>query len=96
MSEIDENARRDAFLRQYVGFCASCLFGAIANWSVSIALIKYLGVPTLLAAFIGIVAGTVFNFVLCRYFVFRFAPSAGRDEAAATLRQTRQPGDGFP
>lgn len=58
---------------QYAGFCCSCLLGAVVNWSASLvlagSLIGVSGGP-LLAAIAGVVAGTAFNYVLCRQFVF--------------------------
>ena len=59
---------------QYVGFCAGCSLGAVLNWSTSVSLISYAAFfakHPLLAALVGIGVGMVFNFVLCRFAVFR-------------------------
>lgn len=65
---------------QYVAFCCGCLLGAIVNWASSLFLAEtFAGLPgsSLLAATCGVVAGTAFNFVLCRRFVF-CAPGASQ------------------
>lgn len=69
-------ARRRAVLPQYVMFCLSCGFGAVVNWTTSIALSGLLtafGNRPLLAAVVGIVAGSLCNFILCNTAVFRRA-----------------------
>lgn len=66
-------ARRRAVLPQYVMFCLSCGFGAVVNWTTSIALSNLLtmfGGRPLLAAVVGIIAGSLFNFILCNTAVF--------------------------
>jgi dolichol-phosphate mannosyltransferase len=71
-------ASRDSLLIQYAGFCGSCLVGAVVNWSTSVALLgaaPFFMTHKLAAAVLGIIAGTTFNFVLCRYLVFRTEPS---------------------
>jgi len=81
-------ARHRAVLRQYVSFCGSCLLGAVVNWSVSVGLCasaQYFATRQLGAALLGVLAGTAFNYLLCRYFVFR----GGR---AAWLRSPGEPG----
>jgi dolichol-phosphate mannosyltransferase len=67
-------SRRDSLVVQYLGFCGSCLVGAVVNWSTSVALvgaITFFMTHKLVAAVLGIIAGTAFNFILCRYLVFR-------------------------
>ena len=59
--------------RQYVLFCAACAAGALLNWSVSLSLIEL--VPTftarpLPAAALGVLAGFLSNFCLCRRLAF--------------------------
>ncbi|MCI0681478.1 MAG: glycosyltransferase family 2 protein [Gemmataceae bacterium] len=66
-------ARRRAVLPQYAMFCLSCGLGAAVNWSVSLALSSLLtvfGGRPLLAAVVGIIAGSLFNFILCNTAVF--------------------------
>lgn len=66
-------ARREPFLRQYVMFCASCMVGAAVNWSVSVGLAAfspYFERWAVFAAFLGVVAGTGFNYLLSSRVVF--------------------------
>lgn len=66
-------ARNESALRQYLGFCASCLLGATVNWSTSMALLAYypfFAENSIAAAVVGVAAGTIFNYVLCRDVVF--------------------------
>ncbi len=67
-------ARKQALLPQYAGFCLSCGLGALVNWGVSVGLpemIDYLKEHLLIAAILGIIAGSFFNFLLCHFAVFR-------------------------
>jgi dolichol-phosphate mannosyltransferase len=60
-------ARSSSVLRQYVLFCLSCLVGAAVNWSLTMALcflVPFFDKHEAVAAFLGIVAGTAFNYVL--------------------------------
>jgi dolichol-phosphate mannosyltransferase len=85
-------ASKDALLRRYLSFCASCSVGATINWCVSIWLTSALPAATgnkLLAASAGIIAGTAFNFVLCRYVVFQAKrPSPDSTEPAASAAES--------
>jgi dolichol-phosphate mannosyltransferase len=68
------NARARPILRQYVLFCLSCALGAVVSWSVFAGLHSgpaFFGEHPVLAAFVGIVAGTVLNFVTSKYVAFR-------------------------
>ncbi len=67
-------ARRDSVGKQYVLFCLACLFGACVNWGVSVglsSLVPFFQEWKLLAALLGVVAGTGFNFLLSHRLVFR-------------------------
>jgi dolichol-phosphate mannosyltransferase len=67
------HARREPVPRQYILFCLSCLLGALVNWSVSIGLcasVPFFDRWKLLAAGLGVVAGTVFNYLLSSRVVF--------------------------
>ncbi len=67
-------SRRDSAGRQYVFFCLACLFGAVVNWAVSVGLtnlVPFFQEWKLLAALLGVIAGTAFNFVLSHRLVFR-------------------------
>ena len=82
-------ARRGSLLRQYLGFCGSCLVGAVANWSTSVtlcALNSFFLKNKILAAIAGVAAGMIFNFLLCRLVVFRDSrprSPAGESQAPA-------------
>ena len=68
------DARRHHWLRQYVGYCASCLLGAMVNWWTSLSvgeLHPLLSEHPLVAAMLGVIAGMVFNFAFCLLIVFR-------------------------
>jgi dolichol-phosphate mannosyltransferase len=80
-------ARRQSALRQYLLFCLSCLFGALLNWTASLALLEGFDVfrrsPSLAAA-CGIVLAAVFNYFLCWIVAF------GREQQLAD-RESGQP-----
>jgi len=68
------NARERPILHQYVLFCMSCALGAVVSWSVFAGLHATVGFfveQPMLAAFIGIVAGTLSNFLLSKYVAFK-------------------------
>jgi len=72
-------ARHAPILKQYLSYCGSCLTGAFFNWLSTETLCRsfvFFNQRTLLAAFIGILTGMVFNFILCRYLVFSKQQSA--------------------
>lgn len=75
-------AKDNSILYQYLTYMGSCLTGACFNWITTEVLcrnIEFFDQRTLLAAFIGILVGMVFNFTLCRFFVF--AKQDNEDEA---------------
>ena len=81
-------ARKAPAMRQWILFCLSCSLGAIVNWSVSIGLYsitEFFGQHVLFAAVIGIAAGTITNFCLCRYVVFRKPHAIGPEAGARTI-----------
>lgn len=66
-------ARDQPALPQYVLYCLSCLTGAAVNWSTFVALtytVDHFARWPLLAAVCGVLAGTVFNYVLSARVVF--------------------------
>lgn len=69
----EQGAESRPMWQQYVLFCLSCLAGGLVNLSASMGLVQTgwpiisLPVP---AAACGVVAGTAFNFLLCRVVVF--------------------------
>jgi dolichol-phosphate mannosyltransferase len=73
--------RRDGgILTQYARFAASCSLGALMSWSVNMLLAKdvaWFGRHLLIAAFMGVLVGTVSNFLFSHLWVFRRARNAG-------------------
>jgi len=64
-------------LPQFVLFCLACSLGAFVNWSIFVTLHAPEGLladAPLLAAFVGILGGTICNFLMSKYVAFR--PSA--------------------
>jgi len=65
-------ARDASMLSQFIGFCVASSVGAVLNFTAALAVLR--GVPMLspqVAALVGIAAGTGFNFIANRYFVFK-------------------------
>ena len=63
--------------KQYLRFVASCGIGMMISWSISVVLSENVDMfngKILLAAIIGIFAGTLTNFTLSRYWVFKRLP----------------------
>jgi dolichol-phosphate mannosyltransferase len=59
--------------KQYVLWLVSCGLGAAASWSVAVSLTlftKFFAAHVFLAAILGIVVGSLLNFILARYWVF--------------------------
>jgi dolichol-phosphate mannosyltransferase len=73
-------ARGGAILQQYLLFVAACSVGAVVNWSTSLGLRHvspfFIDHP-LIAAALGIIAGTMWNYLLSNYIVFRRIRRAG-------------------
>jgi dolichol-phosphate mannosyltransferase len=63
-------ARGQSIVRQFFGFVAACSVGAIVNYFTTIELWEVLRYNQL-AAFVGVLAGTSFNFVASRFVIFR-------------------------
>ena len=66
--------REQSILGQYLRFVASCAFGGFVNWSVNFLLVRYaswFAGHLLIAAFIGILVGTIINFLLSHHWVFK-------------------------
>src|SRR5262249_42519566 len=58
---------------QYVLFCLSCLMGALVNWSIFTTLHATFTVfadRLLMAALLGVLAGTMLNYLLSKYVAF--------------------------
>ena len=71
--------QRDPMLAQYARFAAACGLGAAMNWGVAVGLVRsielFFAYP-LAAAFVGILAGTISNFLICSRWVFRMHPGS--------------------
>jgi dolichol-phosphate mannosyltransferase len=68
--------QRNSIGKQYVLFCLSCLMGAVLNWSISVGLcaaFDFFAQWKILAAIVGVLAGTAFNYLLSSRVVFRRA-----------------------
>lgn len=63
-------ARREPIVRQFAGFISTSAFGAIVNYLVTMWLWDSFPYKQVAAA-IGVISGTAFNFVGSRYLVFR-------------------------
>jgi dolichol-phosphate mannosyltransferase len=66
-------SQNDAIVAQYLKFICSCGIGMVISWSTAVFLsekVSMFSTHVLLAAFIGIVAGTLTNFWLSRLWVF--------------------------
>jgi dolichol-phosphate mannosyltransferase len=63
-------ARHQSIVGQFFGFIAACSVGAVVNYVTTIELWKLLQFKQL-AAVLGVIAGTFFNFVASRFVIFR-------------------------
>jgi dolichol-phosphate mannosyltransferase len=64
------DAREQSMWRQLVAFISACSIGAVVNYWVTIGTNQYTPLPQI-AALLGVIAGTGFNFLASRYWVFR-------------------------
>lgn len=89
--------RHQRGLKQYGLFCASCLGGAVVSWGTSVGLSHqsvFFGGHLLLAAVLGVVAGTGLNYLFSRHVTFRLNPAktgnataCGRTNAGITRKR---------
>jgi len=63
-------ARDRSIVNQFLGFVAACSVGAVVNYFTTIEVWEVLRYKQL-AAFVGVLAGTLFNFVAKRFVIFR-------------------------
>jgi dolichol-phosphate mannosyltransferase len=63
-------ARDGSIVRQFIGFVSACSLGAVVNYFVTMYAMDTLGQPQL-AATVGVIAATGFNFMASRLVVFR-------------------------
>jgi len=67
-------------IEQYLLWLASCGLGAVASWSVAVSLsllTRFFAAHVFLAAILGIVVGSLINFILARYLVFASSGKTG-------------------
>ena len=75
-----DGPREHGLLGRYFRFVAACLGGAAVNWTVSILAYgssAWMAEHYLVAAFLGVVAGTAVNFLGAKYFAFRQDSESG-------------------
>jgi dolichol-phosphate mannosyltransferase len=63
-------ARTQSALQQFLGFVSACSAGAVVNYIATMGVAPFVSVPQI-AATLGVIAGTGFNFLASRYWVFR-------------------------
>lgn len=63
-------ANKEPFFRQLFDFVSACAIGAVVNYAVTLLAVKWVGHPQL-AATIGVIAATGFNFTASRLYVFK-------------------------
>ena len=63
-------ARDQSLGRQLLGFIAACSVGAVVNYATTLQVLRVLPYDQL-AAMVGVLAGTFFNFVASRFIIFR-------------------------
>jgi putative flippase GtrA len=71
-------SRGGSILGQYPWFVATCALGAVVSWSVAVGLVQsvaFFAHHLYLAAILGVAAGTICNFCISRYWVFKRHPS---------------------
>lgn len=84
-------SRDQHVVAQYLRFVATCSVGAVLNWSLSILLVSHLATFArwpLLAALLGILAGTFSNFLLSKYWVFRTRRAEDRRRASLATTES--------
>jgi dolichol-phosphate mannosyltransferase len=78
-------ARGESIVKQFIGFASTSTFGAFVNYLVTMSIWDFFHYNQVAAA-IGVISGTAFNFVGSRYLVFRKrhfmpAPSEAKKDA---------------
>jgi dolichol-phosphate mannosyltransferase len=63
-------ARKESIVAQFLGFVAACSVGAVVNYFMTTGLWEVIRLKQV-AALIGVLAGTFFNFVASRFVIFR-------------------------
>jgi dolichol-phosphate mannosyltransferase len=86
-------SRTGNIVTQYIRFVLSCTVGAVVNWVITMSLAVWGSKPleqhVLIASFIGILVGLVFNYVFSRFWVFK-RPDVKKDEAAEPADTTEE------
>ena len=87
-----DDRRGQPKLVEYLLFCGSCALGGIANWVTTVQLHQTFAVFhrfPVLAAVVGIAAGTLFNAICCFQFVFQSKPADGSPTDQALSKRRR-------
>jgi dolichol-phosphate mannosyltransferase len=63
-------ARDQSVLKQFWGFVSACSLGAVVNYLVTLGVLRWVSAPQL-AATVGVIAATGFNFAASRLYVFK-------------------------
>jgi dolichol-phosphate mannosyltransferase len=80
-------------VEQYLLWLASCGLGAVTSWSVAVSLTlltRFFAAHVFLAAILGIVVGSLLNFILARYWVF----ASPAREGPGGIKHSRAPSKG--
>ena len=81
-------SRTGNIFTQYICFVLSCTVGAVVNWVITMSLAVWGSKPleehVLIASFVGILVGLVFNFVFSRFWVFKRPPAAPEGGTSGT------------
>ncbi len=80
--------------RQLVAFISACSVGAVVNYWVTLWTHPFTPIPQIAAIF-GVVAGTVFNFLASRYWVFRLKHYTEKAREAAPPINAKEANEGF-
>jgi dolichol-phosphate mannosyltransferase len=60
-----KDLRREKFLKRFIKVHVARIFGMIINWIVLVVLVEFFGIHFLISNLIGILMGTIINYVLC-------------------------------
>lgn len=80
------DAREGAVLRQLWSFVSACSIGALVNYGVTLSVLRWMPTPQL-AATLGVVAATGFNFMASRLYVFKHEHVRAKKRSEASSRE---------
>jgi dolichol-phosphate mannosyltransferase len=83
-------SRHEGILLQYLRFAGACAVGAVISWSIAVGLVyfSFFAQHVFIAAIIGIVVGTISNFLISLLWVFhrkRDVPGANNEREACQI-----------